>query len=138
MTPALQVILTVENHGGTLTVEGENLVIVPASAGLPVLDSLRLHKPEIIALIQSRSTDDDVLGVWLLDRCCFDDRCASMPGALYLDFVRWCVSRSLPAPDSRQAFLKTLYKEGFVTTTAGYVHGLILREDFDAILGKSL
>jgi hypothetical protein len=134
MTTAQELISIIERRGGRLTVEGDKLVIEPPEAGLPVVDSLRSHKLEIIALIQSRPVDNDALSLWLLERCRFDLRCASGTSALYLDFASWCVSRGWRAPTSRQVFAKALDGEGFTLTPAGFWLGLILREDLDTIL----
>jgi hypothetical protein len=133
MTPAQELVTFIESRGGVLTVEGNKLFVDPEEAGLPVLESLRIYRPDIIALIKSRPADD-ALGLWLLDRCVFDDRCAGGTGGLYLDFARWCASRGWPAPASRLAFVKALQADGFTMTPAELWHGLILREDMNAIL----
>jgi hypothetical protein len=135
MTPAQEIIIIIEKRGGRLTVEGDKLVIEPAEAGLPDLDSLRAHKPEIMALLQNRTVDDDALSAWLLDCCTFDDRCQSGTNALYRDFELWCSSHGQPAPASRQAFVMALDAEGFDLMPSGYWRGLILRGDLVAIFG---
>lgn len=52
-TAALELVKAIEANGGRLTVERDHLVIEPRKAGLPLLEQLRAHKPEIIALLQS-------------------------------------------------------------------------------------
>ena len=55
MNEAEELIRIVESRGGRLTIEGSKLVIEPEEAALPLVDSLRTYKPEIVALLQSRT-----------------------------------------------------------------------------------
>jgi hypothetical protein len=136
MNEAQELILIVESRGGRLTIEGEKLVIEPQSAALPLADSLRTYKPEIVALLQSRSEQEaesaperDALGLWMLARCVYRDRCFGGVGALYLSLARWCAEHGRPAPESRRAFAAVLLAKGFTVTTDGLVVSLVLRED---------
>ncbi|MGA8910819.1 MAG: hypothetical protein WB524_24620 [Acidobacteriaceae bacterium] len=138
MNEAEDLIRIVEQRGGRLTIEGEKLVIEPQSAALPLIDSLRAHKPQIVALLQSRSEqesaqDSDALGLWLLARCIYRDRCAGGMGGLHLDFARWCTAQGLTIPESRRTFVAALQAAGFAVTTDGLVSGLVLREDVQAV-----
>jgi hypothetical protein len=139
MNEARDLIQIIESRGGRLTVEGEKLVIEPATAAAPVIDSLRTFKPEIVALLQSRTEQEtnpapesDALGLWMLARCVYRDRCWGGVGALYLDLARWCAEHGQPAPESRRAFAAELQAEGFAVTTDGLVYGLMLGEDLEA------
>jgi hypothetical protein len=137
MNEAEELIRIVESRGGRLTIEGEKLVIEPPSAALPLIDSLRRYKPQIVALLQSRietesAPESDALGLWMLDRCGFRDRAWGGVGALHLDLARWCADHGQPVPASRRAFIAELQAEGFAVTTDGLVYGLVLPEDVEA------
>ncbi|MDR3752858.1 MAG: hypothetical protein P4K93_09340 [Terracidiphilus sp.] len=135
MNEAQELIRIVESRGGRLTIEGEKLVIEPLSAALPLADSLRTYKPEIVALLQSRTaqeTESDALGLWMLARCVYRDRSWGGVGALYLDLARWCAEQGRPVPASRRAFTAELQAEGFAVSADGLVYGLMLREDAEA------
>ena len=78
MNEAMDVIRAVEENGGRLSVDGEWLVIEPSEAGVPVVEELRAHKAEIIALIQSDKWTGpchdpaawaEVFRRWMLDSC---------------------------------------------------------------------
>jgi len=137
MSEAEELIRIVESRGGRFTIEGEKLVIEPQSAALPLIDSLRTYKPQIVALLQSRTEaesapESDALGLWLLAHCVYCDRCFGGVGALHLDLARWCADHERPVPESRRAFTAQLQAEGFAVTTDGLVYGLMLAEDWEA------
>jgi len=139
MNEAEELIRIVESRGGRLTIEGSKLVIEPEEAALPLVDSLRAYKPEIVALLQSRSEqetdsapDSDAPGLWMLERCVYRDRCFGGVGALFLDLARWCADHGQTAPESRRAFAAELQAEGFAVATDGLVYGLLLGEDWEA------
>jgi len=134
MNTAIELVQAVEANGGRLTVEGEWLVVCPGEAGAPLVEELRQHKPEIIALIQSRTepeTDCEVLGLWMLERCVYRDRCWGGTGVLCLSLARWCAQHGHPTPASRRAFEAALLAAGFSVTTDGLVYGLTLLDDLD-------
>ena len=115
------------------------VVIEPKEAALPFADSLRTYKPEIVALLQSRTAQEaeaapesDAVGLWMLARCVYRDRCWGGVGALYLALARWCAEHGQPAPESRRAFTAELQAEGFTVTADGLVYGLMLAEDAEA------
>ena len=58
MSAALELVKAVEANGGRLTVAGEHLVIEPREAGISLLNELRRHKPEIVALLQRHTVSD--------------------------------------------------------------------------------
>ena len=135
MSRAAELIEEIESIGGEIWVEGTELVISPGDAAMPVLEELREHKPEIIALLQSRTSDrnDDLLsGEWMLEHCAYDDRCWSGVSVLFFSLAQWRVERGQPIPISRQAFVASLLDEGFRVTSDGLVSGLILRTDLGA------
>ena len=139
MSEAEELIRIVEGRGGRLFIEGEKLVIEPEEAALPLVDSLRTYKPEIVALLQSRTEqetesapENDALGLWMLERCVYRDRCFGGVGALYLDLSLWCADHGQTAPESRRAFAAELQAEGFAVNTDGLVYGLMLGEDWEA------
>jgi hypothetical protein len=135
-----ELIQAVESAGGRFMVDGDRLGIVPSSSAAPMLAELRQHKPEIIALLQSRTEqetesepDSDALGLWMLARCVYRDRCWGGVGALHLDLARWCADCGRPMPASRRAFVMMLQAEGFEVTADGdFVYGLILASDWEA------
>jgi hypothetical protein len=135
---AMELVQAVEANGGRLTIEGEWLVIYPTEAGAPLVEELRQHKPEIIALLKSRTeqetetvSDSDALGLWMLARCVYRDRCWGGIGALHLDLARWCADHERPVPASRRAFVDALQEEGFAVTKDGFVYGLMLGGDLE-------
>jgi hypothetical protein len=137
---ALELVERIEAAGEQFTVEGADLVILPGDAALPLLAELRLHKQEIILLIQNRTAtlaetpiDDLLSGEWLLEQCVFKDRWWGGTGALYLSLARWCADHKRPMPESRRSFVAALQAEGFAVTTDGLVYGLTLREDLEAL-----
>ena len=141
MSEAEELIRIVEGRGGHLFIEGEKLVIEPEEAALPLVDSLRTYKPEIVALLQSRTEqetesapENDALGLWMLERCVYRDRCFGGVGALFLDLARWCADYGQIALESRRAFTAALQAEGFAVTTDGLVYGLMLGEDLETVM----
>jgi hypothetical protein len=141
MNEAAELVQIVEARGGRLFIEGEKLVIEPDTAALPLMDSLRAFKPEIVALLQSRAEQEldsvpesDALGLWMLERCVYRDRCFGGVGALYLDLARWCADHGQTAPESRRAFTAALQAEGFAVTSDGLVYGLMLGEDLETVM----
>jgi hypothetical protein len=114
MNEAEELIRIVESRGGRLTIEGSKLVIEPEEAALPLVDSLRTYKPEIVALLQSRTEQET--------------ESAPENDALFLDLARWCADHGQTAPESRRAFAAELQAEGFAVTTDGLVYGLLLGE----------
>ena len=139
MNEAEELIRIVESRGGRVFIEGEKLVIEPKEAALPLADSLRMFKPQIVALLQSRTEQEpesapesDVLGLWMIARCVYRDRCWGGVGALYLDLARWCAAQGRPVPESRRAFTAELQTEGFAVSADGLVYGMMLAEDAKA------
>jgi hypothetical protein len=132
---ATELVLIVEANGGRFLVDGEELVIRPGDAAMPLLEELRANKAAIIALLQSRTEQEAnfeqemELGLWLLDRCVFRDHSWGGVAALHLDRSRWCADHGWPKPGSRRAFVTALQAEGFAVTTDGLCYGLLLRED---------
>jgi hypothetical protein len=140
MSEAEELIRIVESRGGKLTIEGKKLVIEPGEAAWPLIDSLRTFKPQILALLQSRTEqeaesapENDVIGLWLLEKCVYRARCSGGMGGLHLDFARWCAAQCLTLPESRRSFVAALQAAGFAVTADGLVSGLVLREDVEAV-----
>ncbi len=137
----MELIQRIEAAGGRFAVEGEELVIRPGDAAMPLVEELRTHKAEIIALLRTRTEQeaesapesDALPGEWLLENCLFLDRWWGGTGSLYLDAARWCAAHGRPVPESRRAFTAALRREGFQVGSDGLVAGLILREDLEAI-----
>jgi hypothetical protein len=48
MSAALELIRIVQSRGGRLWVDGEDLVIAPKNAAMPVIEALRRLKPELV------------------------------------------------------------------------------------------
>lgn len=48
MSTALELVQIVEQNGGRIRIDGEDLVISPREAAMPVLDALRRHKAELL------------------------------------------------------------------------------------------
>lgn len=134
---AKELVSFIEANGGEISVDGEELVIRPGDAAMPVLDELRQYKGEIIKLLKSRTAapaDDLLDGEWLLEECAYRDRCWGGIGALYFSFSYWLAERGRPVPASRLVFATALQAEGFVVSADGLVANLILKEDWLAHL----
>lgn len=54
MNMALELIGAVEAAGGRIRVDGEDLVISPRKAAMPVIEELRRHKAELVAELARR------------------------------------------------------------------------------------
>jgi hypothetical protein len=132
---AIELIRTVEANGGRLSVEGDKLVIEPREAAEPLVDELRAHKAQIIALIQSPTHDPEAwmedFHRWALDRCVYRDRCFGGIGALWSDFGEWAVGHS-SVPCTRRTFELLLTDFGFFFAE-GMIYGLILKADLWAL-----
>ena len=133
MSRAAELIRGIESIGGEIWVDGTELVISPGDVAVLVLEELRQHKVEIIALLDSRNssadrTDDSLDGEWMLERCVYRDRWWGGVGALYLDLARWLAERGKAVPASRLSFVRALQTEGFQVTSDGLVYGLTLKE----------
>jgi hypothetical protein len=141
MNEAQELIRIVESRGGRLTIEGEKLVIEPQSAALPLADSLRTYKPEIVALLQSRTEQEaesapesDALGLWMLARCVYRQGYEDSAGisCLWIDFCEWAVTAD-SVPCTRRTFERLLADAGF-RCADGMAAGLLLRVDLEAVL----
>lgn len=54
MNTAMEIVRAVEANGGRLSIEDDEfLIIVPKRAGLPFVEDLKRHKPEIMAVLRS-------------------------------------------------------------------------------------
>jgi hypothetical protein len=128
---AWELVSFIERKGGRFAIEGDELVIRPGDAAMPVINELRQHKTEIIALLQSRTANPDELlhGEWLLEECVFIDARWGGIGALYLSLAHWSARHGRPLPKSRAAFVTALQAEGFQVTSDGLVYGLVLKSD---------
>ena len=137
MNSAMELIQRIEANGGRFLIEGEELVIRPGDAAMPLMKELRARKAEIIALLRTRTEQeaesapesDALPGEWLLENCLFLDRWWGGTGSLYLDAAHWCAAHRHPAPVSRQAFIAALRGEGFQVGSDGLVAGLVLKAD---------
>jgi hypothetical protein len=129
-----ELVRAVEANGGQFLIDGEELVIRPGFAAMPVLEELRANKAAIIALLRSRTAkpkhEVDELGLWLLDRCIFRDRSWTPIAALYLDCSQWRADHRHPMHASRRAFVDALRAQGFTVTTDGLCSGLLLKKDW--------
>jgi hypothetical protein len=132
MTSAEELVQLVEMNGGRLSIEGEELVISPSAAAASLLEELRAHKPEILALLRRRRerATAAALEAWLVNRCVFRDRCWGGIGSLHVHFCCWCAERGEPMIASREWFENMLAREGFgLDLRYGFVYGLLLAED---------
>jgi len=142
MNTALELIRTVEANGGQLRVEDGWLVIAPEHAATPVLEELRLHKGEIIGLLQPNGVPSNdpaewrkPFARWLDSACVRHPRCFGGVGCLHIAFCEWEV-RQGEVPCTRDAFEHLLDESGFlVGEVAGVVlvSGLTFREDAEAV-----
>jgi len=139
VNPAMELVQQIEANGGRFLIDGEELVIRPGDAAMPLVEELRAHKRAIMDLLRSRAQqeqdaadDSDSFGLWMLARCVYRDRAWGGVGALHLDLARWCAAQGRALPESRRAFTAELQAEGFAVTTDGLVYGLMLGEDLEA------
>src|SRR5271165_1910177 len=96
MSTALELIRAVEANGGQLRVEDGWLVIAPEDAATPMLEELRLHKVEIIGLLQPNGIPPNDLAEWRvlfaqwLDSACVrSPRCFGGVACLHIAFCGW-------------------------------------------------
>lgn len=149
MKQAFELIRTVEEQGGHFRVEGGFLVISPEEAALSVLELLREHKHEIIAVLtsgRSAGNPEDRASAffdgptardfrawaedfhrWTLDQCVWRPRDFGRIGALCADFGCWALEHD-SAPCQRTTFEALLADAGFLFAD-GMVSGLILKAD---------
>jgi hypothetical protein len=142
MNAALELIQTIEANGGRIRVEDGCLVIAPAEAAAPVLDSLRQHKTEIIGLLQSRGIPPDdptewrtPFARWLEATCARDHRCSGGVSSLHIAFCEWAIAHD-DVPCKRLTFECLLRESGFqIDEAAGVtlVSGLTFRGDPEAV-----
>jgi hypothetical protein len=142
MSAALDLIQTVKANGGELRVDDGWLVITPEGAAAPVLEELRQHKAEIVALLQTARTQLDDPPDWLADlrepfeqwlksECVREPRCFGGARPLHLAFCEWETARN-EAPCTRDAFERLLTELGFLIGKVNddlLVSGLAFRND---------
>jgi len=139
MSTALELIHTVKAKGGQMRVEGDSLVIVPDTAGLPFIEALKEHKREIIRLLDAPSAPIDDPAEWREDfaRWCkeravsrsgFDD--SGSVGVLLIDFAEWCIGHD--AVPCQHATFEMLLEEAGFRCVDGMAAGLVLRADLEA------
>lgn len=141
MSAALELIQAVEANGGQIRVEDGCLVIAPAEAAAPVLDSLRQHKGEIIGLLQSRRIPPDdpaewrePFARWLEATCVRELRCSGGVSCLHIAFCEWAIAHD-DVPCKRLTFECLLRESGFlIDESVGVVlvSGLTFRGDPEA------
>jgi hypothetical protein len=152
MSIAMEVVQAVEANGGRLTVDGEWIVIYPSEAGAPLVEALRQHKPEILALLRSRTEDgrralpnigEDGVSLcdpamwregfsrWIASACVRHWRLHGGVGRLHVAFAEWTVQQR-EVPCSRGVFERLVREQGWeIDATRGLVDGLMLRKDAD-------
>jgi len=147
MTSALELISAIKQRGGRLTVEGDRLVIEPADAGLPFMESLKIHKPEIIAVLKSEPHDytEDLRAPfvqWVDSSCVSGERFAGNLRPMLVDFCEWLAARNVQ-PCPFELFAGLARELGCIVgeTPTGEILalGLALNSDLDGIpelLGK--
>jgi hypothetical protein len=154
MNEAEELIRIVESRGGRVFIEGEKLVIEPQSAALPLIDSLRAYKPEIIDLIQGRTAtppetpqaaseavNGDSPDEWAADFVTWiDANCVHRPGkddwtAVSILHIAFCESQIArdSVPCTRAVF-EDLLRELGCQFRNGMVSGFLLRVDWEAAL----
>jgi hypothetical protein len=142
MNTALELIRTVEANGGQLRVEDGWLVIAPEDAAMPVLEELRLHKVEIIDLLQPDGVPPNdpaewrkQFARWLDSACVRHRRCFGGVGRLHVAFCEWQARRG-GVSCNRDTFELLLKESGFLMgEVAGVVlvSGLTFRGDAEAV-----
>jgi hypothetical protein len=121
---ATSILRRIERSGGTLRVDGEDILFTPGdpSTADNLEDALRSHKAEVIRLLQLR--DDPLPVEWLTARCAFDDSQSEETSELLIDLAQWKVDMGLSYFATRMDFEAALKAEGFHIAD-GRVHGLI-------------
>lgn len=129
---ANELIAIIEQRGGRLYVQGGDLVIEPEGAGLPLVESLRAHKPEILAALQNRPQRwRKPFERWLNSSCLRRPRWFGGLACLHLSFCEWQSARKAD-PCDRETFTALLNECGFLigeVEETALVSGLALRED---------
>ena len=146
MNTAIELVQAVEANGGRQTVEGEWLVVCPGEAGAPLVEELRQHKPEILALLRNRnekgcavpSSDSAewraAFSQWVTTDCVGHWRLHGGVGRLHVAFCESEVGRGA-VPCSRADFEVLLREQGWeIEQPLALVNGLMLRVDVDARL----
>lgn len=141
MTAALELIHTVEAHGGQLRVEDGWLVIAPQDAAEPLIEELREHKAEIIRVLRARDIPAhdpaefrEPFARWMDVACVRSTRCFGGVGCLHIAFCEWAIDHD-DDPCSRDTFERLLEELGFlIGEVAGVVlvSGLTFTEDIQA------
>jgi hypothetical protein len=146
MSSAAELIQTVKANGGQIRVENGWLVVAPEDAAAPLIEELRQHKAEIISLLESASIPPhdpaewrEPFVRWLDSACVLSPRCFGGVAALHDAFCDWESGRG-GVPCVLYVFEQMLNELGLlIGEVAGwvFVSGLILREDFEAVLLSS-
>jgi hypothetical protein len=142
MSAAFELIRAVEANGGRLRVEDGWLVIAPEDAAASLMEELRLHKAEIIGLLESDCIPPDApaewrkpFAKWLDSACMRHPRCFGGVACLHIAFCEWEAGRGGVACN-RDTFELLLKELGFLMgEVAGVVlvSGLTFREDAEAV-----
>jgi hypothetical protein len=141
MTAALELIRTVEAHGGQLRVEDGWLVIAPQDAAEPLIEELREHKAEIIRVLRARDIPAhdpaewrEPFARWMDVACVRSPRCFGGVGCLHIAFCEWATNHG-DVTCTRDTFERLLEELGFlIGEVAGVVlvSGLTFTEDIQA------
>ena len=141
-TLAMELIEAVEARGGQIMAKGENLVVNPREAGLPLVEELRVHKPAILAALQARhviTSHSEEISIslalhsafvrWESERCVFWRGLGGASGIarLQVSFCEWAVAHEA-LPCTRRTFERLLADTGFAIGD-GIVWGLMLRDE---------
>jgi hypothetical protein len=151
MSAALALIGTVRANGGQIRAEDGYLVVSPEAVAVPMLEELRLHKPEIIRILEEQQiavapwSMADVepmawaedIAAWALERCASRENYEDSGGigALLLDCAEWCIAHNT-VPPTRAVLVELLRRAGFEIRD-GLVSNLILKSDLLAVTETS-
>jgi hypothetical protein len=138
MSAALELIRAVKARGGQIRIDCGDIVIAPKEAAMPILEELRTHKAEILALLQPRADDPESWRApfveWIDANCVPFERASSGLVVLHRLYLAQAAQ-----PCTRDVFRAMLAELCFPIREVGgteLVDGLILKDDLQAIMAE--
>lgn len=135
MTPAEQLVSSVEKAGGILTLNGDRLRCQLTEEAESLLPELQRLRDQVVKLIQSRTEDDasrrqvlqDVMG-WAERHCIMHRACRCNPRVLHREYRRANGSRNV----EYHVFVTIMQEVGFALDEGEMLVGIALAVDWDA------
>lgn len=144
---AAEVVTSLRAAGGSIQVDGPDLLAVIPESAAHLRAELRARKAEVIRFLSApRPSDlaevelmtaeirqwDYTMAVWAEARCAWKERSWGSLSKLYESQVAWAHQTGQPFAGDEQTFTVILMGLGFHVAD-GWVYGLIFREDAEAV-----